>query len=96
MNKKPSRSKKFTKKSKKRSKSKSKKRTRSYKKDGANRFKIKYEPIQKSFLDSLNNIDKYSKLKYIYYIDFTEEPEYQDLIRQTDLPNIKKKLDGVL
>lgn len=80
----------INKKSKKRSRGK--KRSRSFKKDGAREFKVTRGNMKDSLLKSLNDINKLSKLKYNYDIDFKDSDEYRNLVKQEDLPNIKEKL----
>lgn len=65
--------------------------------DGTDRFKIKStKSIYNDLLEQLNDLNKNSKLKYYYEIDFTKEKEYKELILEKDLDKIKNKLDNYI
>jgi len=66
-------------------------------KEVKNNDKIKsYISIQDDLLKKLNDIKNYSKLNYKYDIDFTKEPEYEQLIMEKDINKIKIKLDNYI
>lgn len=44
----------------------------------------------------LNNINKAGILKYKYVVNFTDEPEYNELISENNLDKIKIKLDNYI
>ena len=65
--------------------------------DGTDRFKIKnIVNIHDDLIKDLNEINKNSKLKYYYKLDFTDEKEYKELINEKNLDKIKFKLDNYI
>lgn len=76
---------------KRRSRSRSRNRNRSKKRSNqaSKKYKVNLEK-------QLNNINKSAILKYNYVVNFTDEPEYKELISENNLDKIKIKLDNYI
>lgn len=76
-----------------RSRSVSRNRNRSRSKKRSNQASKKYKV---NLEKQLNNINKSAILKYNYMVNFTDEPEYKELMSENNLDKIKIKLDNYI
>jgi hypothetical protein len=74
-------------------KSRRAKSRRKVKYDGVGRFKLKYETIQNNLLNQLRKVENHSNIAFDFKIDFAKGAVYEELINQTDLSDIKNKLN---